>query len=102
MNIRKFIAKNSSEAIKLVKKEMGDDAVILRTRTVPYSGGDAEKPGQGIEVTAAVDYDAPGQNQPVRDVNEEIRELNRELKEIKEAILFSDAADVLTPEFYFD
>jgi flagellar biosynthesis protein FlhF len=103
MNIRKFIAKNSGEAMKMVKKEMGDDAVILRTRTVPYSGKDAEKSGQGIEVTAAVDYDAPGQkNPPVKDVNEEIRELNRELKEIKEAILFSDATDVLTPEFYFD
>jgi flagellar biosynthesis protein FlhF len=103
MNIRKFTAKNSSAAIKMVKKEMGDDAVILRTRTVPYAGGDAEKPGQGIEVTAAIDYDAPGQKpQSAKDVNEEIRELNRELKEIKEAILFSDATDVLTPEFYFD
>jgi flagellar biosynthesis protein FlhF len=103
MNIRKFIARNSGEAMKMVKKEMGDDAVILRTRSVSYSGGDAEKPGQGIEVTAAVDYDAPGSKQhSVKDVNEEIRELNRELKEIKEAILFSDATDVLTPEFYFD
>jgi flagellar biosynthesis protein FlhF len=104
MNIRKFIARNSGEAMKMVKKEMGDDAVILRTRTVPYSGGDAENKGQGIEVTAAVDYDIPGgsKHQPVMDVNEEIRELNRELKEIKEAILFSDATDVLTPEFYFD
>ncbi|MBN1906035.1 MAG: hypothetical protein JW927_13160 [Deltaproteobacteria bacterium] len=102
MNIRKFIARNSSEAIKMVKKEMGDDAVILRTRTVPYSGKDAEKPGQGVEVTAAIDYDATDTRQSVRDVNEEIKELSRELKEIKEAILFSDATDVLTPEFYFD
>ncbi|NLD38264.1 MAG: hypothetical protein GX654_15485 [Desulfatiglans sp.] len=102
MNIRKFIARNSSEAIKMVKKEMGDDAVILRTRNVPYSGKDAERPGQGIEVTAAIDYDATGSKQSGSDVNEEIKELSRELKEIKEAILFSDATDVLTPEFYFD
>lgn len=87
----------------MVKKEMGEEAVILRTRSVSYSGGDADNKGVGIEVTAAVDYDAPAsQQQSVRDVNEEIRELNRELKEIKEAILFSDATDVLTPDFYFD
>ena len=91
MNIRKFIAPNSSEAIKLVKKEMGEDAVILRTKTLQ---------GNGIEVTAAIDYDA----QPVQnpDMNNEIKELGRELKEIKEALLFSDASGVLDPELYFD
>ncbi len=86
----------------MVKKEMGDDAVILRTRTVPYSGNDAESPGQGVEVTAAIDYDAAGSKKTERDVNEEIKELRYELKEIKEALLFSDATEVLTPEFYFD
>ncbi|MGD9156967.1 MAG: AAA family ATPase [Desulfobacteraceae bacterium] len=92
MNIRKFIARNSSEAIKTVKKEMGEEAVILRTKTIP---------GQGIEVTAAVDYDA----QPVKhgmDVNTEIKEMGRELREIKEALLFSDACRVLDPELYYD
>ncbi len=85
----------------MVKKEMGDDAVILRTKTVPYSGKDGEKPGQGIEVTAAVDYDAP-KSSPGRNVDDEIKELGKELREIKEAILFSDAANVLAPELYFD
>ena len=85
----------------MVKKEMGDDAVILRTKTVSYSGKDAEKPRQGIEVTAAVDYDAP-KSLPGRNVDDEIKELGRELREIKEAILFSDAANVLAPELYFD
>ncbi|NLA75894.1 MAG: hypothetical protein GX846_10570 [Deltaproteobacteria bacterium] len=102
MNIRKFTARNSGEAIKMVKKEMGDDAVILRTRTVSYSGGDAERPGRGIEVTAAIDYDGQGIRQPVRDVNEAIKVRSHELKEIKEAILFSDAGDILGPDFYFD
>lgn len=76
----------------MVKKEMGEDAVILRTRTLS---------GHGIEVTAAVDYDAqPATQTP--DVNNEIRELGKELKEIKEALLFSEAARVLDPELYFD
>lgn len=92
MNIRKFIAPSSGEAIKMVKKEMGEDAVILRTKTLQ---------GRGIEVTAAIDYES----QPVKkemDVNNEIKELGRELKEIKEALLFSDAGRVLAPELYFD
>ena len=87
--------------MKMVKREMSEDAVILRTRTVSYSGKDAEKPGQGIEVTAAVDYDMPS-SKPDRYVNDEIKELGRELKEIKEAILFSDVGNVLAPEIYFD
>jgi flagellar biosynthesis protein FlhF len=92
MNIRKFTARNSGEAIKLVKKEMGEDAVILRTKTVP---------GQGIEVTAAVDYDVQPATRGMN-VNNEIKELGRELKEIKEALLFSDAGKVLDPELYFN
>ncbi len=72
----------------MVKKEMGDDAVILRTRSVPYSGKDAETAGQGVEVTAAIDYDATGSKQSGSDVNEEIKELSRELKEIKRRFFF--------------
>lgn len=92
MNIRKFIAGNSSEAIKMVKNEMGEDAVILRTKTLP---------GHGIEVTAAVDYDSQPLKQST-DVNREIKELGRELKEIKEALLFSDTGEVLDTDLYFD
>jgi len=34
MNIKRFIAQNAQEAIKMVKKEMGSEAIILRTRTI--------------------------------------------------------------------
>ena len=37
MNARKFIAASSREALKLVRVEMGEDAVILSNRKV--SGG---------------------------------------------------------------
>ncbi len=42
MNARKFIAVNSREAFKLVRTELGDDAVILSNRKVP----------EGVEIVA--------------------------------------------------
>jgi len=53
MKIKKFKARTFREALCLVKKEMGDDAVIL---------GTDERRGitPSVEVTAAVDYDIGG------------------------------------------
>jgi len=50
MKIKKFKAKNFSEALDMVKKELSEDAIILSTE---------EKKGirPFVEVTAAVDYD---------------------------------------------
>lgn len=42
MNARKFIAANSREALKLVRTEIGEDAVILSNRKVP----------EGVEIVA--------------------------------------------------
>lgn len=50
MKIRKFRARNFSEALAEVKREMGADAVILSTR-------DKKGPGAYVELTAAVDHD---------------------------------------------
>ena len=57
MKIKKFEARNFREALELVKKEMGDDAVILSSE---------EQKGirPRVEVTAAVDYDMPGVYSP--------------------------------------
>ncbi len=56
MNIKTFVAKNAREAMQMVKREMGSEAVILRTRTLPFSEEAPTPSGQRIEVTAAVDY----------------------------------------------
>ena len=42
MNARKFIAASSREALKLVRIELGEDAVILSNRKVP----------EGVEIVA--------------------------------------------------
>jgi len=48
MKIKRFMAKNMREAIRLVREEQGPDAVILSNRRIDG----------GVEVVAAVDYDA--------------------------------------------
>ncbi len=51
MKIKKFTARNHRLALEMIKKEFGDDAVILST---------AEKKGSSplVEITAAIDYDS--------------------------------------------
>ncbi|MCX7792866.1 MAG: flagellar biosynthesis protein FlhF [Thermodesulfovibrionales bacterium] len=55
MKIKRFRAKSFSEALELVKKELGEDAVVLSTE---------EKKGiiPSVEVVAAIDYDDPSEN----------------------------------------
>ncbi len=56
MQIKKFTANSYAEAVDLVKKELGDEALILSTRTIPAPKGfRAYKEKAQVEVTAAVD-----------------------------------------------
>lgn len=54
MRIKKILAKNYSEALCQVKKELGEDALILDTRSVPNANGYSSKQGS-VEITAAID-----------------------------------------------
>lgn len=108
MNIKRFIAKNAQEAIQLVKKEMGPEAVILRTRTLMPPGENSERTDQRIEVTAAIDYDTPvvtPQAKKRLDPDAIYRRwdrLEREIKEIKEAVFSADSRAIITPEIFFN
>ncbi|WP_077615097.1 flagellar biosynthesis protein FlhF [Caenibacillus caldisaponilyticus] len=59
MKVRKFRAKSMPEAIQLVKKELGDNAVILYTRNYKKKSLLKWFNQSGIEVFAAVDGDIP-------------------------------------------
>lgn len=61
MKIKRFRARNFSEALDLVKKELSADAVILSSE---------EKKGLRpyVEVTAAVDYESPAGEQPLKSI----------------------------------
>lgn len=111
MNIKRFIGGSNQEVLRLVKKEMGPDAVILRTRTLPPSHPENGDRRKRVEVTAAVDYTAPdvlSQAQAGSDAlsRESMMErwdaLERELRDIKAAILNADARTAVPPELYHD
>lgn len=57
MRIKRFEAKDMPTAMALVKEEMGDDAVILATRTLKNTAGGAAGLRPRVEVVAARDYD---------------------------------------------
>ncbi len=85
MKIKKFKAPSFSEALSLVKRELGDDAVIL-------SSEEARGDNRYVEVTAAVDYDAGTtikQNCTQRENmnrKDELTELKMEVRNIREYI----------------
>ncbi len=76
MNVRKFIAPTIGEALADIKKELGDDAVILRTKTVRKSGVLAFLAKDAVEVMAA----SPDRNPPESPaVVEQVAEIRRHL-----------------------
>lgn len=103
MNIKKFVAHSTQQAIRMVKKEMGAEAVILRTRTLSADEGEKK-----VEVTAAIDYEPNPESHPPADhvkLEELLRQwqsMESQIREIKEAILSGSASMTMTPELYFD
>ncbi len=108
MNIKKFVGNSAREVIRMVKKEMGDDAVILRTRTVRSPGIGSDNRGKKIEVTAAIDYEPKAESSPspdqvcLKEILDKWCNLEAELKELKGAIMSADAGATLRPEIYFN
>jgi flagellar biosynthesis GTPase FlhF len=61
MKIKRFEASTMSEALRMIKKEFGEDAVILSAKTQKKSSGllGGKRP-QKVVVTAAIDQSVPG------------------------------------------
>lgn len=82
MQIKKFTAGSYAEAVELVKKELGDDALILSTHTLrPEKGFRAYKGATRVEVTAAIDPEKAEQHvteQPVSPCAQNIAPLFKE------------------------
>ena len=88
MKIKKIRAKNFSEALSQVRKELGQDAVIL-------SSEDKKGNRSYVEVTAAMDYDmetdistgyTPHLPSPSSGASREYTELKHELRSLKDYI----------------
>jgi flagellar biosynthesis protein FlhF len=65
MQIKKFKAKNFSKALEDVKKELGENALILNTRSLTGNGSSSSN---GVEVTVAVDH--PEDNEDFKEIIE--------------------------------
>ncbi len=60
MRIKKFTANNYSIALREVKEELGEDALILSTRSIkPPTPTAGRKGATRVEITAAVEYASP-------------------------------------------
>ena len=56
MQIKRFEAKNMTEALRLIKKELGTEAVILSARSLKRESGIfGTLKKNGVEITAATD-----------------------------------------------
>ncbi len=63
MKIKKYIASTMKEALEDMRKDLGEDAVILSTRTVPRSPANGR---EAVEITAASDpAGEPQQKRPL-------------------------------------
>ena len=58
MQVRKYQAASMNEALKLVRRDLGSQAIIVSTKTVGgMKNKDSFSRQPGVEVTAAIDYD---------------------------------------------
>ena len=74
MRIKKFIAKNYSDALEQVKNELGDDALIMNTRSIKTDSSlSSQNAATKVEITAAVEF-----KEPVRSNFEEELHLDEE------------------------
>ncbi|MEJ2258440.1 MAG: FHIPEP family type III secretion protein [Woeseiaceae bacterium] len=100
------ISHNEIPSGLMVKEEMGAEAVILGTRTIP--AGSKEGVGkETIEVTAAVDYDVTPRNADqkrdtgARALLERYEDLGAQIKEIRDLLWSIEAGAVLQPDTLF-
>jgi len=85
MQIKRFEAKNMTAALRLIKNELGPDAVILSARSLRKGAGFfGSMKSAGVEVTAAID----NQGSPLKNSNSTVRKntySNRKRGQLKDA-----------------
>ncbi|PWB82190.1 MAG: flagellar biosynthesis protein FlhF [Candidatus Methylomirabilota bacterium] len=59
MHLKRFRAATMDEALRRIGEELGPEAVILHTKSVPLAGAGPLARRQGVEVMAALDGDPP-------------------------------------------
>ena len=108
MNVRRFTAPDMKEALTRVRKTLGEDAVILKTRKVKKDGMLSFLAGEMIEITAASPDRKPALAKPspekvaqvktgikaqqsldvMKDLREELKELKGHVRELSEQVKY--------------
>jgi flagellar biosynthesis protein FlhF len=89
MRIKKFTANNYSTALQQVKQELGADALVLSTRSIkPPSPIAGKKQATRVEITAAVEYASPVEEQKVQ-VPHEKKSMPEEADADLKSLIFS-------------
>lgn len=84
MIVRRYLANTMPEAMERIRQELGPDAVILSTRTVPGQGWRRLFGLRQLEVTAALEEAAVAKEQEV-ELRQEIRELRQMVLDLKKS-----------------
>jgi flagellar biosynthesis protein FlhF len=86
MKIKKFVGQSFKEALEIVKRELGPDAIILSSKSVktgPFNIFNKE----GVEVTAAID-DTNNMPLPPETTSLAVEEILKEIRGLKDEIGF--------------
>jgi len=90
MKIKKFEAEDMQEALRLIKNDLGPEAVILSTKKIRRGDGMLGFFGSNkIEVAAAIDYDIPKNplpKKPLFQKHDSLQSLKEDLSGIKSGI----------------
>ena len=80
MKIKRYLAKDMPEAVEMIRRDLGPDAVIVSSRKVRTGGWRGLFQPKKLEVTAAVEYPSAGTQQLAVDLRQEVGELKRLIK----------------------
>ena len=81
MQIKRFKARNVTEGLRKVKKELGPEAVILSTHQLKSGGSE-----NLVEIVAAIEHDVDKLTKNIGKEHYDYNLLNKQLQEIKETL----------------
>lgn len=90
MIVKRYLANSMPQAMEQIKRDLGPEAVILSTRTVPSSGWRRFLGQKQLEVTAALEQLQQAKDQNIV-LREEIQELGKMVRELKNSSLEAGA-----------
>lgn len=91
MRVKRFVADNVHEAMQQVKKDMGNNAVILHTRTIKPSGFLKLFQREKIEITAALDNSeempqSPEKSNNFTNTSLEIQNISKQIHQVQQIV----------------